>query len=267
MEDEDEDGNDDQAAPDPEQAAAESGRGATESPDREGSAAGQSWPRDIGPPYCWAVSRLMLVALVVVAACGGQPSPDSSTSTTSSMTPAEAEAALQSFLGAIVAGTGVPVVDDRQVVLLAGAEGASTAEIAELFNSVGAGRVAANFWRGFAEGTSLDQVTVDDLRFGRTESFTAGGRDRVSIEVWDAGRQRMRLWQLARIEGEWQLDLFATFGDVYAGPLRLLIRSLDPAAEGFVEVTDALKAQRASLDLAPNTAARLEVSSELAELP
>ena len=75
------------------------------------------------------------------------------------------------------------------------------------------------------------------------------------------------MFHLARVDGLWAIDLFATFGDVYAGPLRLLIRSLDPSALGFPDVVEALKAQASSLDLAPSTDARLQVSADLAELP
>ncbi len=176
-------------------------------------------------------------------------------------------AALEEMLEGIARGAGAPVIDVRQIVLLAGAEGAATSEIADLFTSIGAGRVAVNFWEGFAAGLTVDQIDLATVRIGRVEEFTAGGVERASIEVWDDRRQQQRTWHLGQVDGEWRLDLFATFGDVYAGPLRLLIRSLDPGVDGFVEVSEALAAQRSSLDLAPATEARLEVSSELEQLP
>lgn len=211
--------------------------------------------------------RIVFIVAVVLAACGSEPSVESTTSAEVAEPAADAEAAFSRMLDDIAAGAGAPVIDDRQIVLLAGAEGASTAEIADLFTSIGSGRVAVNFWRGFAEGVSVDGLDLEDVRIGRIDAFQAGGLERTSIELWDASRQQRRLWHLARVDGEWKLDMFATFGDVYAGPLRLLIRSLDPASEGYQAVSEALAAQLASLELAPATDARLEVSSELAALP
>lgn len=211
--------------------------------------------------------RIAFVVFLLAAACTGEPVVEATTSTDAAELPRDAEEALLEMLVDIAAGTGAPVIDERQIVLLAGAEGATTDEIADLFTSVGSGRVTVNFWGGFAEGVALDALDVDEVRVGRVEEFQAGGFERRSIELWDAGRQANRTWHLARVDGEWRLDLFATFGDVYAGPLRLLIRSLDPGSEGFPAVSEALADQRASLELAPPTDARLEISSELADLP
>lgn len=203
----------------------------------------------------------------MAASCAAESAQSTTTSTSVPVPPTDPQTALEGMLADIVAGVGAPVVDDRQVVLLAGAEGATTSEIAELFTSIGSGRVAVNFWNGFSDGLTVDQFDLANVRFGRIEEFATEGTERVSVDVWDDTRQQMRTWHLARIDGEWRLDLFATFGDVYAGPLRLLIRSLDPGADGFVEVSEALAAQRVSLEFAPATDARLEVSSELAQLP
>lgn len=212
------------------------------------------------------MARYLLVLCLLLVACSNEPIAETTTSPSVSP-PDEAGQALEAILGDVAAGDGTAVVDERQIVLLAGAEGATTSEIADLFSAVGSGRVAVNFWRGFSEGLIVDGVDLSDVRFGRVDEFTAGGIERSSIEVWDAPREQVRVWHLGRVEGEWRLDLFATFGDVYAGPLRLLIRSLDPAADGYVEVATALTDQRSSLDLAPATQARLDLSSELASLP
>lgn len=189
------------------------------------------------------------------------------TATVDSPTSSDPQEALRTILQLIENGQAVRVFDDRQVVLLAGAEGASTDEIAELFTSIGGGRVAANFWEGFSSGASVDGVDLAALRFGQVMEFEAEGVPRAAVEVWDERREGVRVWQLASTADGWAVDLFATFGDVYAGPLRLLVRSLDENASGYSEVAEALADQRASLDLAPPTEARLELSMELAELP
>lgn len=167
----------------------------------------------------------------------------------------------------IASGDPVPVADDRQVVLLAGAEGASTDELADLFSSIGGGRVTSNFWDGFAEGMAVDGIDPETIQYGQVIEFTAGDVERASIETWDEQRAGVRVWQLVRTEDRWSVDLFATFGDVYAGPLRLLVRSLDASANGYDAVARALREQLGSLELAPPTDARLELSAELASLP
>lgn len=212
--------------------------------------------------------RFLIVALVVVVGACANPPEEASSTTESDQPPlAEPQAALAEMIEVMAEGDPVAVVDDRQVVLLAGAEGASTDELADLFTSIGGGRVTSNFWDGFAAGLAVDGIDPDQIQFGQVVEFEDGGVQRASVETWDAQREGVRVWQLVRRDGVWTVDLFATFGDVYAGPLRLLVRSLDPEADGYPQVSAALRDQVGSLEFAPPTEARIELSSELAQLP
>jgi hypothetical protein len=155
------------------------------------------------------VSRpsLILVFAIVMAACAGGANNDGDpVASPVAGSPSEAVELLVEFLAAPDFDAAADLAVPGHAALAALAEGASFAEVAEALRS-GDRAVAANFWAGFAQGSSnflTGEIEVSDgarvvqsgVEFSVAEVLSTVGERRVYTSEGDGHR----------------IDLFASFG-------------------------------------------------------
>jgi hypothetical protein len=151
-------------------------------------------------------SLILVFALVMAACAGGSNNDGDPVVTPVAGSPSEAVELLVEFLAAPDFDAAADLAVPGHAALAALAEGASFAEVAEALRS-GDRAVAANFWAGFAQGSSnflTGEIEVSDgarvvqsgVEFSVAEVLSAVGERRVYTSEGDGHR----------------IDLFASFG-------------------------------------------------------
>jgi len=200
---------------------------------------------------------LILMLLVVAAACSPDSTPDSTTVPAGTLDP---EGVVRTLLADVQAGRfdhAASLTDGGQAVLLTLAEGADATDVTESLADEGSA-VAANFWSGFAQTLDpADDPAEWTVEVG--EEITEDGHTFVAVRVVP-GEEEGRIFFL-RQDGTWQVDMMATFGPILAERLTPPVESLlssanadaSPVLALLVESVPSLRVAAANTELAPAT--------------
>ncbi len=194
---------------------------------------------------------LLLVAIVLVAACTTPTEPSTAptvtTVATGSPTPGEAVRQLFAALDAEQVVAVEDLVIEDQVVLMIALEGASASEVAAMLERGIPETSEELFWTSFRDtfprstGEHLaDLIVAEDSMFTIEEVHFA------TVDVSFRAEPGVSHWIVQQVDGRWKVDLFATFGPVVALPLRLWLATL-PAGPDTETVKAAIARQRPSL--------------------
>ena len=197
--------------------------------------------------------RLLAAILLVVALLGCAPSvPVTTTTTTKPAVGADTpDGALRTLLSAVgeddLVGVAT-VTDDAQVALLIALDGAELSEVASMLRDGVPESSLTAFWASFQNtyARSLGE-DVEGMLIGEGEHATVDGVEFAIVKSALRKSSGATEW-IARREsdGSWRVDLFATFGPIFAQPMRLWLTTLPDDLETGV-VRKALAAQRPSL--------------------
>lgn len=169
----------------------------------------------------------LVVALLVVVSCSGDPSTDS----VESLPPGEGAPSPTEAVTELVTAINVPDFSGASRLAMPGhaalaslAEGATFGDVAEAIRE-GDQAVAANFWAGFAQGAGSflsGDVSVNDAG---TVSRDEVEFHQVSVATEDGGTRSV----LIQESDGYRVDLFASFGaglaDKMMGPVERLINT------------------------------------------
>ena len=122
------------------------------------------------------------------------------------------------------------LTDTTQAGLLALAEGADASEVLDAIDE-GGEAVAANFWSGFAQTIEGD-FEPDEWEATIADPVTESGQQFVTVTLESADGRSQTF--VVRRDGDWKVDLMATFGPVLAErlvpPVDVLLSSANAAA-------------------------------------
>ncbi len=126
------------------------------------------------------------------------------------------EEAVQRLLGALAEGRfdeAATLVPAEQWSLVALAEGADLADVADVYRSGGLD-VGINFWSGFTTGMA-DTLGVGPaaLRVGDVRRFVAGGRSFAEVNVYQAKDASFRRIVTVADDSGWAVDVVASFAE------------------------------------------------------
>ncbi|MDH5615745.1 MAG: hypothetical protein OEY62_04315, partial [Acidimicrobiia bacterium] len=192
------------------------------------------------------------VGSFVVAATGCTMTPDvESTTTTTLGGAASAEEALTRLFDAVVRGnyrdTATLTFDD-QLALMVSLEGYSASDTVSMLSDGLPDLVRDNFWKSFS--TAFPAFAEEELAgvlIGGGEEFSVEGKVFATVAVALRQSEGSGNWIARRdAQGRWRLDLFATFGPMFATPFRDWLGGLDDSLDADVSRA-ALADQRASL--------------------
>lgn len=194
----------------------------------------------------------MLVALILLAACGGE---DTTSSTGPGAIPgaASGEQAVASLVQALAAGDWVAAYrlsDSAQMVAVALAEGAPVEQGLALLAGEGVEVIGANFWQGFAEGVG-EFLGLDPsrIRIGETTLFEAAGVDFARVAVAVPLDASLRTFVARSTSTGWKVDVVATFPAALASRIGEAAEAMAASPEGG-PLLQVLRDQRAGLEAA-----------------
>jgi hypothetical protein len=138
------------------------------------------------------------------------------------------------------------ITDGEQAGLLVLAEGANPTEVVEAIED-DPDAVAANFWSGFAQ-TLEPEFSLAEATIEAGETLEEGGEEYVAVSV--VTPEAERLFYLRR-NGNWKIDLMATFGHIVAERLVPRVEALLSSANSHAAtVVGMLNESASSLQLA-----------------
>lgn len=163
--------------------------------------------------------KLLVIVILAVAACTGtdpaEPGP--------SFVPADPAAVVDRWLQAVAGGDTTEIdltVEPTGLAVLAGVEnGLRSAELAALLESGFSPELATDYWTRFRRdfeairGASLGTLSVGE------ERPIAGNSDFVSVAVSSTDASGAVLLRRVDVEPGWRVDIVATAGIAFVGPL------------------------------------------------
>jgi hypothetical protein len=194
--------------------------------------------------------RLAAVALVVLmAACstgGTEPPTASSVVHGGADTPDGALRALLSAVDSVDVKTAAALTDPQQVALLVSLDGAPLAQTVSMLEEGVPEASLASFWGTFRDTyiRTFDEG-LSDMLIAAGDQVTIDGVDFTLLDVAPRKGSGLTRW-MARRDGGWRVDLFATFASTFAQPMRLWLVTLADEPDIAV-VRRAIAAQRPSL--------------------
>jgi len=162
------------------------------------------------------------------------------------------------------------VVVEEQFVLILAVESLSV----DLFEELAAGgispEVSRTFWESFAAGVrGFTGADITEIELVGERRFTVYGNEYAEVEAISP-RGDLTVMTIRRPDGQWFVDLLATFGPSFAPLFNQWLERLSPESAAPLQ---ALTRQRASLEVARDRArdagaedARIELEALLARL-
>ncbi len=223
---------------------------------------------------------MIVVGAMLLGGCGGEDvgsttgAPQSTTTTTGvtgGQTPLEAVTA---WLDALSIGrypAADVVVVEEQFVLLLAIESFSPQVYQDLVSGGISPTVSRTFWESFATGVKgFTGAEIAEVDVVGEERFAAYGREFAEVEA-TSPRGDLTIICLQGTDGQWYVDLLATFGPSFAPLLNPWVERLPSEMTAPLE---ALARQRSSLEVARDRAERsqgdqagTELESLLERLP
>lgn len=212
------------------------------------------------------MKRVLVVLLLSLVACGGEPAVDTSTSIVRSLTAIEVTEQLYAALGSGDFDATAAIVDEEGLVVLTAIE--SNSSDALLVADERRSQIRNNFWAAFVATATEFQSSGGVLLFRETDEVVIDGDVFQVVSVRDELGASEATWVLRQTSSGWLVDPIATFGSSFAGPIEIWLAALsaDDQAEALPIVAGQLPSWRGLSELLDDTESGVAVGEILGRL-